>query len=273
VGFTAGIFIKGPPALAVLPILLWAWWRYRVRWPVVALAVGLAGVLLALAVGGFEWARAERGLPPFFPRYLEHQVLQSVVEGRHHPVHSPFYYVTPLRRWHLAGLLALPLAVWVWFRHRPAPVARLAELGLLFAAIIVAGFSVPVQKYTWYIHPTMPGSAWMIGASLATVLPTRFDRRCAWGLAGVAVLFVGLVKAFPSRVLSPGAELAAVHSLPPPSFGPTEPRRVADCSALGEWRARHLFAFLWDAERVACEEPAAYRFDGRQLALGGPVTP
>ena len=188
------------------------------------------------------------------------------MEGRHHPVSSPFYYLTPLRRWHLPGLLALPLVAWVGFRHRSTETARLGELGALFAAIIVAGFSVPVQKYPWYVHPTMPGSAWMLGAVLATLLPVRFDRAYAAVLAGAALLFLGLVHALPQRVLPPGQEMAAVHSAPAPVFSVGQPRHVADCSNLGTWKAQHLFAFLWNAERVECDAPAAYRFDGQRLA-------
>lgn len=272
VGFAAGVFIKGPPALAVFPVLAWAGWRMRVPVRTLALAAGLAVGLLALCIGAFEWARVAHGLPPFFSRYFAHQVLKSALEGRHHAVRSPFFYVEPMKRWYLAGLLAVPLAAWAWLRHRREGLGRLAELGLLFVAVIVAGFSVPVQKYFWYIHPTMLGCAWLLGVALAGLLPVRWERWvCLLGVVAALGYAVAL-HVVPPRVSSIGRELEAVHTLPPPAFAPGQPRRIADCTqALGEWKATHLFAFLWSAERVPCDAPAAWRMEGTSLVAASPA--
>ena len=44
---------------------------------------------------------------------------------------------------------------------------------------------------------------------------------------------------------------------------------IADCSPMDWWVSGHLMGFLWDAKRVDCEMPAAWRFDGRGVAVNG----
>jgi len=266
IGFTFAALAKGPPALAAFPVLAWSGWRRRARWRDAALAAGAAVVLLAAAVALFESARAARGLPPFFPRYLGDQVRRSSLEGREWAAPGePFYYLGPLWRWHTPLLPAIPLSIWAWRRLRGGE-RLLVELGWVCAAAIVVGFSLPVQKAGWYIHPVMFGGALFMGSGLAALpLDRRRDRAVA-AAAVAAALGAAAVTAWLAARPSSRGDLYALHHLPPPRFAPGEPNQVSDCgTAVGDWRTEHLLDFLWRARRVPCEAPAPYRFAGAQL--------
>jgi 4-amino-4-deoxy-L-arabinose transferase-like glycosyltransferase len=265
---TAGFWVKGPPVLVLVGVLAVAvafgW--LRAKWALVAAGVALS-VTLVTALG-FDALRESRGLPPYFSTYLSKQVLASVTEGRHHPEPSPFFYVRPTLSWYgpavgalLLGGLALGLRVRLakWL-----PRLRVEALGLgaaLWLGVIV-GFSVPVQKYQWYVHPGLVGAALLVGGVLA-LLPGVVDR-----LLTVACLVVALAWPFvrlapwDSRLSETQRQLAALQS----ASGPRPGDAIADCSPMDWWVSGHLMGFLWDAKRVDCAAPAAWRFDGKGLA-------
>jgi hypothetical protein len=246
-------------------MLAWCAWRRLLRWQNAVLAALAAAAATGVAVAIFEGTRSAQGLPPFFPEYLGDQVRRSIVEGRHRPAPGePFFYVEALLRWHVPLLLALPLSAWA-FRRLDAGQRRLMELGWVFTAVILVGFTVPVQKSPWYIHPVMFGGALFMGTSLAALPAQRWDRAMAAGAVGLALCgaaFAAWSAAQPAR----HGDLYAMHHLPPPAFAPGEPNQVADCgTVVGDWRSAHLLDFLWRAERVPCQAPAPYRFAGGQL--------
>ena len=243
-------------ALALLRRLTW-------RWALGALAAALS--LAALTVLGFEALRAVAGLPPFWTTYLSHQVLPSITQGRHHPDSNPLFFARPLVSWYLPGLLFLVAAAALalgrpraWAQRFPREVAL---WGALLWAGVVVGFSVPAQKYDWYIHPGLLGAALVAGAVLAS-LPDAGHRWLGRWAVALAVLWPpSSFVPWEAHLSAHQRQLLAIQRL----AAPAEPRVVADCSSLGPWASEHLMAFEWDARRVGCGESAPWRFDGERL--------
>ncbi|MCA3012955.1 MAG: hypothetical protein INH41_11240, partial [Myxococcaceae bacterium] len=105
------------------------------------------------------------------------------------------------------------------------------------------------------------GAALLVGAVLALVpagvvrwlTPACFVAACAWPLVRLAP--------WEARLTPTQRELAALQA----AVGPGRGDAIADCSELDWWVSGHLMGFLWDARRVSCDEPAAWRFDGATL--------
>jgi 4-amino-4-deoxy-L-arabinose transferase-like glycosyltransferase len=260
----AGFWVKGPPVLVlvgvVLVVLAFRWMR-----PLVAGAAIAAGLgVVAVSVIVFDALRARHGLGPFFSTYLSKQVLVSVTEGRHHPESNPFFYLWPTLSWYGPAVGALVLAgIALRFRSR---LSRLSiEAMVLGAALwlgIVVGFSIPVQKYQWYVHPGLVGAALLVGSVLALV-PEKLDRFIALACVVVALGWP-LITLVPweSRLSETQRQIAALQS----ATGPRRGDAIADCSSMDWWVSGHLMGFLWDARRVECTDPAAWRFDGQRVA-------
>ena len=269
-GFVSAFWVKGPPALAAVLVLGWWCIRSRISWPVFAIVIGASLACLGATITAFEWCRITHGLDSFFYHYLRQQVLPSMAEGRNNPVWSPFYYVRYVLRWYAAGLAFLPLSIIVYkkMRNENDSAAMLIELGWLYVVVILVGFSIPIQKYQWYIHVTYPGFAWLIGTTLA-VWSRRFAQHAQlWlprAVLGLSIAYAGLVVFLPRLFETRRPELEAIHSLPAPTYPQGMTPTVAHCGKLGEWRAMHLFAFLWNAQLKRCNEDAVFEFDGRQI--------
>ena len=86
----------------------------------------------------------------------------------------------PLWQWHLPMLLAVPLSVWAWRRLR-GDERRLVELGWVFAAVVVVGFTLPVQKsphnhdqlLQYQTFDTMAFYGKVFGATTSNVSPKK----------------------------------------------------------------------------------------------------
>lgn len=261
VAVTLGFWVKGPPVLVLVGLLGVLVVTKRVPWRVAAFAT-LAGLGLAgLTVGIFEALRSARGLEPFFPTYLAHQVLPSISEGRHHPDSNPFFYVRPTLSWYgpAVGALVLALGAWRWRAERF--VFELLLLGATLWGGVLVGFSIPAQKYQWYVHPGLVGAALVVGSVLALV-PARFERALAV-VSLVVALSWPLIRLVPweHRLSETQRQIAALQA----ASGPTPAQAIADCSTMDWWVSGHLFGFLWDARRVECADPAPWRFDGTTL--------
>ena len=278
-GLTAAAWVKGPPAAAALGILLFCVLRRGLPWRRALAAAGLGLVAVGGSVAAFEMWRRHHGAPPFFSHYLQQQVITSLRVGRNHPVSSLLFYPRTLWRWYPVGVLGAAVAAALRLRrrrHRQAAAWALIELGGVWVALIVVGFSVARQKYQWYIHPTAPGFAWILGglgALLAARRPTW--RPAGRALLGIAVLGYGLLyAAVPARLRTHRPEVERAHALPAPAFGAGEPRRIANCSSVQGWYGDHLFGFLWSAQAVPCHNPQArWRFDGQRLLPVGGTAP
>jgi 4-amino-4-deoxy-L-arabinose transferase-like glycosyltransferase len=269
VSVVAAFWVKGVPAFAGGALLGWALWQ-GVRWPRVVETAGASVALLLVTALGFEaWSRAS-GLTTFFSDYAHKQLVTSFVEGRGNPVSSPFFYAGVLLDWHLAFVVALPMVA-LHFKRLSTSARALASLGLWHAVLIVVGFSFAKQKNTWYLAPLLPGAAWVVGVALSAlvararaVLDVTPLRRRALPMALVlgALAFGGVQLGLgTSRDTPREAAIRAVAATP------LEAQRgsVANCSVLGEWVGAHLFEFHWHAAMVACDAPAQWRFDGREL--------
>lgn len=265
VGVASAWFVKGPPALALAPMLVWAHWRWHRNRRFTLLAASSAVLLLGAAIATFEIARAARGEPSFFLTYFNRQVLASSLEGRSRA--APIYYFLPvLWRWYPVACLMLPVALWT---ARRDPRARpLIELGALWCLVFLVGFSLPAQKHPWYIHPVVAGCAWLMAPGLAhaaRALGATGQRHLTWAVGALAAAVILLVWVRPDAMRARRPEIEALHALPEPRFAPNQRRRVADCGELSIWKTKHLMAFLWDAQRVDCDAPAPLRFDGTRL--------
>lgn len=249
--------------MAVVALAAWQGWI-----PVKhAAALGVAGVMgLLCAVVLLDAWRAALGLDSFWRHYLEVQLFPSVAAGRHNPVADPFFFVRVLAELYVPVLLAIPMVAYAWrFRGHRSP---LALLGGVWMAVIVGGFSIPRQKYGWYITPMLPGAAWFMGAALHGVVPHVVDRHVARVVVACALGWA-VASAFYVRPLDGSrAMVQTIRGIPAP---PPAPHLVVhNCSELSSWRASHLAAFYWDAALLDCEEAASptaveYTFDGITL--------
>lgn len=266
VAVTAGFWVKGPPVAVLLGVLAVAVMLGWVRAGLAALAVGASLGLLALSVLSFEWLRAGQGLEPFFPRYLARQVLVSMTEGRHNANPDPWFYMRPTLSWYGPAVGALALGgLGLGLRHRLRWLAPSSPEALVLGAAlwlgVVVGFSLPVQKYQWYIHPGLVGASLVMGAVLA-MAPRRVDRVLIVAVALLALLWP-LCRFVPweSRLTETQRHLAALQA----AEGPRAGDAIEDCSGMDWWVSGHLVGFLWDARRVDCGARAAWRFDGERL--------
>lgn len=259
----AGFWVKGPPVLVLVGVLVVA---LLLRWVPVKeglVAIGGALVLAVVSVFVFDALRESRGLTPFFSTYFARQVLASVTEGRHHPDQNPLFYVGPTLSWYGPAVAALVLSVpGLLFRRR---LTRLSvEAMVLGAALwlgVIVGFSLPVQKYQWYVHVGLVGASLLVGAVLA-LLPARLDRvlTLACLVAAFAWPWVRLVP-WEARLSATQRHIAALQA----ATGPGRGEAIADCSPMDPWVSGHLIGFLWDARRVDCAQPALWRFDGETV--------
>lgn len=261
----AAFMIKGPPAAALFVVPCLLAWRRGLGWrlPVVMVALGCA-VSVGCALGLDAW-RAALGLPSFWATYFTRQVLASVVDGRAGSS-GPLFYVDTLVKFELPLLFALPLAAYALKTRRP-PVDLLL-LGALWCAAILGGFSIPRQKYNWYIAPMLPGAAWLLGGAVSSLIAARLDVWAGRAAAAAAVVWVVSSGLYTRELTGARADIAVLTRLPPPHVakGPLE---VANCSRIDLWRGEHLFAFHWQARALRCEEwpgqPGSLRFDGQTL--------
>lgn len=259
----AGFWVKGPPVFVLIGVVVVA---IAFRWlrPLVGVSAIVAGLgLVVVSVIAFDALRTSHGLSPFFSTYLSKQVLTSVTEGRHHPEPNPFFYVQPTLSWYGPAVGALVIAgVALRFRARlPRLSIEAMVLGAALWLGVVVGFSIPVQKYQWYVHPGLVGAALLVGAVLV-LLPAKLDRFLALGCMAAALVwpFIAFVP-WESRLSETQRQIAALQA----ATGPGRGDAIADCSTMDWWVSGHLMGFLWDARRVECADPAPWRFDGNQL--------
>jgi 4-amino-4-deoxy-L-arabinose transferase-like glycosyltransferase len=261
-----GFWMKGPPIAVLLGLLgvatVLRWVPLRVAIVSTVVAVGL----VATSTWAFDAVRSQAGLGPFFARYFEKQVVASFTEGRHNPDRNPFFYVQPTLRWYGPALGALALApIALVLRTRVTWLGRVRlEAMVLGAALwlgVIVGFSLPVQKYQWYVHPGLVGAALLVG-SLLCLVPARVDRWLTVACL-VGALLWPLVRLVPweSRLTPNQAHTAALQA----ARGPSPGDMIEDCSPMDWWVSGHLMGFLWDATRVDCGKPALWRFDGASL--------
>lgn len=256
----AGFWTKGPPALVLIGVVVALAALRKTPWRAALVTVAAAILAVVLTTFAFDALRASRGLEPFFSRYLASQVFPSLTEGRHNPDRNPFFYVMPLVFWYWPGLLAGAAAIVPAIRKQARFATNVALTGGILWLGVIAGFSAATQKYQWYIHPGAVGAALLL-ASIFALIPERFERRLSLGIV-IAALFWPLVTFIPWKLTPMQEQVYAVQRVAAPDGAD---RRVADCSEMESWASEHLMGFAWRAKRVACDAPAAFSWDGREL--------
>ena len=270
-GSATAFWVKGPPALAAWAYLLWVSFRQRLVVKRATAAALVAMVAITLSVVWFEWSRSRQGLPPFFGIYWQHQVMPSLLKGRHNPIASPWYYLPIVWRWQTLGVVcAIPALALAWFSRRRVPeVAPLTEMALVWGAVLFVGFSVARQKYQWYLHPMTPCFAWLGGAIAIcwpqTPMRSSMRRLGVAGLAGLTFVYCLMLRVWPETLHKHHRDLEALHATQMPEFVSGEPRNVAYCGS-NMWREDHVARFLWQANLLPCVAEAPYRFDGKELS-------
>ncbi len=259
---TAGFWVKGPPAfvlvgvLGVLTALRWVPWRW-------ALAASFSSVMVVwLSAIAFDVLRGSQGLDPFFSTWWTKQVVASVTLGRHNPDRDPFFYVRPTLSWYGPAVAALAVGVLARLRGAARLDLTILVLGATLWLGVIVGFSLPVQKYQWYVHPGAVGAALVVGAALR-LFPERWVKPLT-GLALAGALLWPLIRLVPweERLSSTQRSTAALQR----ASGPSVNDVIADCSSMDPWVSGHLMGFLWGAARVDCDQKnARFRFDGEQL--------
>jgi len=264
VSVVLAFWVKGPPALVLVGLVLALALLGKIRWSRALVATVLALGLLWASVAAWDALCVTEGGEPFFRHYVAHQVTPSIIEGRHHPDRDPFFYWVPLWRWYPAGFVAAGLALGlIGFRRRPWAHRWSPELsligGLLWLGVVV-GFSAVTQKYQWYIHLGALGVGALVG-SVLSLLPARFEPALTVAAAVLALAWP-VASRWPQPLSGAQREALAIQSTPAPQApGAT----VADCSKMEAWTSEHLIAFAWRARRVPCEAPASLRWDGVTL--------
>lgn len=162
-------------------------------------------------------------------------------------------------RWHLSALLALPLLAFCW-RQQRVEARQLAVLGIAWIVAVVLPFSLAQQKSEWHLNLLIPGAAWLLGATLAS-LPRPALRLAPAVLIGVSAGW-GLLELRGTPAANQRQRAIEVLTTTPAALAGA---KVANCSPLTPWVSTHLFAFHWNALPIACEAPAAWRFDGVSL--------
>jgi len=262
-GTAFAVWVKGPPGLATLAALAWAAQdapRTCRRALVTAL---LAVVVAAGGLLGLEIWREHVGAGSFLRPYVRDQLLPSMFTGRARPVRAPLYYLDSLARWHLPVLLALALGLLPAVRRRLGPSdRRLLQLGLVLTLTVVLGFSIVVQKNPWYVDAAMVGFAWTCGA-LADGLVGAWATRWLSPRVVAPLALVGIAWLFTAEPKQREDALYGAFTSQLPVLEGHGPVTIANCSALGDWMARHSFALRWGARVVPCSDEAALLFDGR----------
>jgi 4-amino-4-deoxy-L-arabinose transferase-like glycosyltransferase len=263
--FTLAFWVKGPPALVLVGVVLALAVLGRVRWSVAVIAIAWALVLTVVTTAAFDAVCRAHGAEPYFTFYFRHQVFPSMTEGRHNPNHDPWFYLPVIANWYGPALASLAVIAGVGLVRQKRPWAwrlspELSIVGALLWFGVIVGFSLMTQKYQWYVHIGAIGAGLVVGASLSLV-PSRWEPSLTLALLVLTVCWP-VVRWLPWALTPAQEQLAAVQSTPP--FDGAD-RRVADCSKMESWAAEHLLSFQWKARRVACDEAAGHMWDGHKL--------
>lgn len=164
-----GVLAKGPVTfgLPLAVILVWAAWDGRLR--ALIHPAHLPGILAAAALVGVYAACAERESPGYLRHVFERIWLRTSTE-KIHPQPWYFYgYVVPacLAPW----TFFLPAALAARGRSGTAEVEAedrsTWRLAAAWAAVVMLFHSLPTTKGYFYLHPTLPALALLIGPVLA----------------------------------------------------------------------------------------------------------
>jgi len=205
--------IKGPLALLLVAILgAYSLWQrdgrvWRSPWLYAGLALGAACVLPWYVL---EWQR--HGMA-FVQAHLGLHVLGralSTMDAHHGP---PWFYLAHIASLDHPWLFALPPAAWGAWKHRREPAVRLA---VCWGLGVLGAFSLAATKLPWYVVPSYPAIALLLGGFLDRLIDDPRPSRplgWAWLLLGIACATTGgalATSSGPEQAYAPAALILGV---------------------------------------------------------------
>lgn len=172
VGFSAGILVKGPIALALpiavlVPIIAFEEWNRTSRWRISGRAIWLSLLcFILIAAPWYIGMFVEHG-PTYLNRFFISENLERFSTARFNEP-RPFWYYLPIifagmLPWSPLLLLCIPSILQSFRKHR----APLAEIRLLFwIAAPLLFYSMSIGKQPRYILPVLPPIAILLAAAL-----------------------------------------------------------------------------------------------------------
>ncbi|MFQ5915037.1 MAG: ArnT family glycosyltransferase [Nitrospinota bacterium] len=281
VALACAFLTKGPPALAVLPVLAvyymtasppahcgensrpaggWQEVLSRIPWGRLSLVLVVALGILAL-VDLWHFSQVSFS---FWKRLFDKQVLPAILGKRENTRTEYTYYLWVLGRWYWPWLPALVAGLFVpWLLRRGHlqrdRIVRAWIFALTQAGIILLGFSLVPKKTRFYTHPYYIGLTLLVALTLYVLLLKR-QNIYRHLISGAVVLSVGifiLASVVPSVFHYPRFKLDAVIRIG------REIKKTGvridtvqliyrKCRGLAPWNLRFPYAFYLGAKNLVC---------------------
>lgn len=184
-----GVLAKGLIGIVLPVAVLGLWLLLSWRPSFILRMLWWPGPLLMLAVAAPWFLAMQQRFPDFLHYFFVYQHFQRFSQGGFNNV-QPFWAYVPA-----ILVLTLPwsLGLW-WAARRPEALGsrhlRLSLLMVVWAAVIVAFFSIPKSKLVGYVLPAVPPLAALLAVTWrARLRPARFRAL----VAGAAVLCVAAI--------------------------------------------------------------------------------
>jgi hypothetical protein len=192
-----GFLSKGFIGL-LFPVLIGALYAWQVRQTKLLSLFWSPGGLTLLVLILTPWFLASELANPGFIKFqvINEQFLRFL--GQRQPPDINSFPLTGfwlfLVIWLLPYTPILPGALWRFWWETAAPDRRAGRLLIIWAAVILAFFSLSASRIEYYSLPALPPLALIIGWRLGLYLETPADRSLSWTLAFIA--FLGLTTLF-----------------------------------------------------------------------------
>jgi hypothetical protein len=186
-----GFLSKGFIGL-LFPVLIGALYAWQVRQTKLLSLFWSPGGLTLLVLILTPWFLASELANPGFIKFqvINEQFLRFL--GKRQPLDINSFPLTGfwlfLVIWLLPYTPILPGALWRFWRETAAPDRRAGRLLIIWAAVILAFFSLSASRIEYYSLPALPPLALIIGWRLGLYLETPADRSLPWALAFIALL-------------------------------------------------------------------------------------
>jgi hypothetical protein len=186
-----GFLSKGFIGL-LFPVLIGALYAWQVRQTKLLSLFWSPGGLTLLVLILTPWFLASELANPGFIKFqvINEQFLRFLGQRQPPDINSfpllGFWLFLVI--WLLPYTPILPGALWRFWRETAAPDRRAGRLLIIWAAVILAFFSLSASRIEYYSLPALPPLALIIGWRLGLYLEMPADRSLPWALAFIALL-------------------------------------------------------------------------------------